>query len=67
MLRRGGMKLKFLRDCFAPVWKEVDELTSNPTLCVNDVQYSLQVVFGADNKVRMHILMFVYNVSQIHF
>ena len=52
---RGHETFEFLRDCFAPVWKEVDELTSNPTLCVNDVQYSLQVVFGADYKVRMHI------------
>ena len=53
---RGHETFEFLRDSLAPVWNEVGELTSNPTLCVNDVQYSLQVVFGADYKVGMHVL-----------
>ena len=31
---------------------------------MNEVDYSLEVVFGADYKVRMHILKFVYNVHK---
>ena len=53
---RGHETFAFLRDSLAPVWNEVGELTTHPTLCVNDVQYSLQVVFGADYKVGTHIV-----------
>lgn len=38
---RGHETFEFLRDSLAPVWNEVGELTSHPTLCVNDVQHSL--------------------------
>ena len=57
---RGHETFEFLRDSLAPVWNEVGELTANPTLCVNDVQYSLQVVFGADYKVGMHVRKLTY-------
>ena len=55
---RGHETFEFLRDSLVPVWNEVGELTSHPTLCINDRQYmySLPVVFGTDYKFGMHIL-----------
>ena len=62
---RGHETFEFLRDSLGLVWNEVAEVTSHPTLCVNDVQYSLQVVLGADYKVGMHILKFTNPLATV--
>ena len=42
---------EFLRDCFAPVWKEVEELMANLVVSVEGTDYTLSFVCGSDCKV----------------
>ena len=51
---RGHETYEFLRDCFSPVWKEVEELMANPVVQVDGMDYTPSFVCGSDYKVVQH-------------
>ena len=48
---RGQEEYEFLKACFEPVWKELQELIEHPSLCINETETQPDIVFGADYKV----------------
>ena len=60
---RGHETYEFLRDCFAPVWREVAALIDNPVVVANGREYTLDIVCGSDYKVRMYHLL-ILNMAQ---
>ena len=49
---KGPEEYEFLKACFEPVWRELQELIEYPFLCINGTQIQLDIVFGSDYKVR---------------
>jgi hypothetical protein len=45
---RGPEEYEFLKACFEPVWRELQELIQHPFLCINGTQIQLDIVFGSD-------------------
>ena len=48
---RGPEEYDFLKECFAPVWKELQDLMVDPYIYVEGRKYNLNIVFGSDYKV----------------
>ncbi|CAI7989297.1 hypothetical protein GBAR_LOCUS175, partial [Geodia barretti] len=47
---KGPEEYEFLKACFEPVWRELQELIEYPFLCINGTQIQLDIVFGSDYK-----------------
>ena len=48
---RGPEEYDYLKACFAPVWKELQDLIVDPCVYVEGRKYSFNIVFGCDYKV----------------
>ena len=48
---REPEEYEFLKACFEPVWKELQELIQHPSLCINGTEAQLVIAFGSDYKV----------------
>jgi hypothetical protein len=48
---RGPEQYDFLKACFEPVWKELQDLIADPHLVICGKEVHLDIVFGSDYKV----------------
>lgn len=65
---KGGESYSFLKECFAPVWQEVAGIILDPTFVVGEELIHLEIVYGADFKVKTVMLNILvhYKSTGVH-